>query len=206
MNNLFLYLLQGVTFGFAAAVQPGPFQTYLISQTLRNGWRRTMPAIFAPLFSDGPILLLVVLVLSKVSEQAIQVLHLAGGIFIVYLASGAFRTWQRFEEPMPSPQAGRQSLLRAAFVNLLNPNPYLFWSLVGGPLFLSGWRETPLNGIGLLLGFYITIIGSMGIGIVLLSTTGRLGPKVNRILLGISALALFGMGIYQIWLGTSGLL
>jgi threonine/homoserine/homoserine lactone efflux protein len=203
---MLLYFLQGITFGFAAAVQPGPFQTYLISQTLRNGWRRTVPAIFAPLFSDGPILLLVLLVLSKVSETTIQILHLAGGAFIIYLAFGAFRTWQRFEEQKLSPEAGGQSLFKAAFVNLLNPNPYLFWSLVGGPLFLSGWRETPINGMGLLLGFYITIIGSMGIGIVLLSTTGRLGPKVNRILLGISALALLGMGTYQVWLGLNGLL
>jgi threonine/homoserine/homoserine lactone efflux protein len=36
---MLLYLLQGITYGFAAAVQPGPLQTYLISQTLRNGWR-----------------------------------------------------------------------------------------------------------------------------------------------------------------------
>ena len=31
-----VYFLQGLTFGFAAAVQPGPFQTYLISQTVNN--------------------------------------------------------------------------------------------------------------------------------------------------------------------------
>jgi threonine/homoserine/homoserine lactone efflux protein len=203
---LFLSFLQGVTFGFAAAVQPGPFQTYLITQTLSNGWRRTLPAVLAPLLSDGPVLALVLLVLSRVPDRVIQLLHLAGGAFVIYLAVGAFRAWQQFDTQRASPQSSQQSLFKAAFVNLLNPNPYLFWSLVGGPLLLAGWRETPANGIGLLLGFYITIIGSMAIGVVLLSTTGRLGPKVNRVLLGVSALALFGMGIYQIWLGASGIL
>ena len=183
---MFLYFVQGATFGFAAAVQPGPFQTYLISQTLSNGWRRTLPAIFAPLVSDGPILALVLLVLSRFPEGVIQLLHLAGGAFVVYLAFGAFRAWQQFIAQSTYPHSSRQSLFKAAFVNLLNPNPYLFWSLVGGPLLLTAWRETPADGIGLLLGFYLTLIGSMAIGIVLLSTTGRLGPKVNRALLGIS--------------------
>jgi len=203
---MFLYFIQGVTYGFAAAVQPGPFQTYLISQTLSNGWRRTLPAVFAPLVSDGPILTLILLVLSRVPSGAIQFLHLAGGVFVIYLAFGAFKAWRRFDVQNISSQSGHQSLFKAAFVNLLNPNPYLFWSLVGGPLLLTGWRETPLNGIGLLLGFYLTIIVSMTVGILLLGTTGRLGPKVNRALLGVSALALFGMGIYQIWLGLSGIL
>ncbi len=202
---MLLYFIQGVTLGFAAAVQPGPFQTYLISQTLSNGWRRTLPIVLAPLLSDVPILALVLLILSHVSETIIQILHLAGGAFIVYLAFGAFKAWQRFDPQRPTPQSGSQSLLKAAFVNLLNPNPYLFWSLVGGPLFLTAWREAPLNGIGYLLGFYITIIGSMALGVVLLSIAGRFGPKVNRILLGISALALFGMGLYQIWLGITGI-
>jgi threonine/homoserine/homoserine lactone efflux protein len=203
---MFLYFIQGVTYGFAAAVQPGPFQTYLISQTLSNGWRRTLPAVFAPLVSDGPILALVLLVLSRVPSGVIQFLHLAGGVFVIYLAFGAFKAWRRFEVQNISSQSGQQSLFKAAFVNLLNPNPYLFWSLVGGPLLLTGWRETPLNGIGLLLGFYLTIIVSMTVGILLLGTTGRLGSKVNRALLGVSALALFGMGIYQIWLGLNGIL
>jgi hypothetical protein len=34
---MWLYILQGIGFGFAAAAQPGPFQTYLISQTLLTG-------------------------------------------------------------------------------------------------------------------------------------------------------------------------
>jgi threonine/homoserine/homoserine lactone efflux protein len=80
---VFLYFIQGVTFGFAAAVQPGPFQTYLISQTVSHGWRRTLPAVFAPLLSDGPIIALVLLVLSHVPDGAIQFLRLAGGAFVV---------------------------------------------------------------------------------------------------------------------------
>lgn len=43
------YLILGITYAFAAAMQPGPFQTYVIAQTLSRGWKRTLPAAFAPL-------------------------------------------------------------------------------------------------------------------------------------------------------------
>ena len=55
---MFPFLLQGLTLGFAAGAQPGPFQTYLITQTLSQGWRRVWIAAFAPLVSDGPIVAL----------------------------------------------------------------------------------------------------------------------------------------------------
>ena len=203
---MLLYFIQGLTFGFAAAVQPGPFQTYLISQTVSHGWRRTLPAVLAPLLSDGPIITLVLLILSRVPDMAVQFLRLAGGMFVIYLAIGAFNTWRRFESQAPTAGAGPKSLFHAAFVNLLSPNPYLFWSLVGGPILMAGWRMAPINSVALLAGFYLIMIGSTAAGVILLGTTGRLGPKFNRALLGISALALLGLGIYQLWLGLMGLL
>jgi threonine/homoserine/homoserine lactone efflux protein len=201
-----LYFLQGVTFGFAAAVQPGPFQTYLITQTVSQGWKRTLPAVLAPLISDGPILALVLLVLVRLPDLAIQCLRLAGGAFVIYLAVGAFNTWKHFDNQQATHPTGPKSIFKAAFVNLLSPNPYLFWSLVGGPLLLTGWRETPVHALALLLGFYLTLIGCMTGIVLLIGSTGKLGPKFNRALLGISALALFGLGIYQIWLGARGIL
>ena len=60
------YLLLGATYAFAAAAQPGPFQTFLISRAVSQGWRRTLPAALAPLVSDGPIIVLALLVLTQV--------------------------------------------------------------------------------------------------------------------------------------------
>jgi threonine/homoserine/homoserine lactone efflux protein/uncharacterized membrane protein YeaQ/YmgE (transglycosylase-associated protein family) len=203
---MLLYFIQGITFGTAAALQPGPFQTFLISQTLANGRRRTLPAVFAPLLSDGPVIALVLLVLSRVPEGVVELLRLAGGAFIIYLAFGAFKAWRSFKTPEPGNHSGPKSLLQAVIVNLLNPNPYLFWSLVGGPLLIAGWRFNPWNSIMLMAGFYLTIIGTMAAGVLLLGTTGRLGMKIQKMLLGISALALVGFGLYQLWLGLKNLL
>lgn len=37
------YLILGVTFAFAAAVQPGPFQTYLVTETMSRRWHKPTP-------------------------------------------------------------------------------------------------------------------------------------------------------------------
>ena len=200
------FLLQGIGYGFSAAVQPGPFQTYLISQTLLNGWRRTLIAALAPLLSDGLIIVTVLLILTRVPAAFRLALQLAGGVFILYLAWGAFRAWRRFDvavPPAPAAGAGAQSLLRAALMNFLNPNPWIFWSLVTGPILIRAWGESPDKGIAFLIGFYGAMIACLALIIILFGTARRLGPRVSRAALGVSAVALAGFGIYQIIKGIS---
>jgi threonine/homoserine/homoserine lactone efflux protein len=193
------YLLQGIGYGFAAAAQPGPFQTYLISQTLRNGWRRTLIAAFAPLVSDGLIILLVLLVLNRVPDAFRVILQLVGGAFVLWLAWGAFRAWRRFDvTTVPAGDAGQQSLLRAGLMNALSPGPWIFWSLVTGPILIRGWRQAPANGIAFLAGFYGAMILCLAAIILIFGLARQLGPRANRALLDISAFALAGFGIYQI--------
>lgn len=207
MKDAWFYLTYGIAFGFSAAVQPGPLLTYIVSQTLKNGWRRTLPAAFAPLVSDIPIATVVLLVLSQIPDWLAQALRLAGGFFLLYLAYGAYKTWRTFENKEPElERSGGQSLLKAATVIWLNPNPYLGWSLVLGPMFLKGWHETPSHGVMLLAGFYITMVACM-IGVIILFSFARnLGAKINRIMIGLTAIALAGFGLYQIWLGATTLL
>jgi len=202
---MWLYIIQGIGYGFAAAVQPGPFQTYLISQTLTKGWKRTLSAALAPLISDGPIIALCLLVLSQIPAWLQRFLYIAGGLFILYLAYGAYRAWKNFDSDISSTESGtHQGVLKAALVNMLNPNPYIYWTLVTGPILLMGWREMPANGVGFLTGFYISILLSLSAIIIVFGTTRQLGPKVNRALIGISAIALFCFSIYQLWRGITG--
>jgi len=199
---MWLYVVQGIGYGFAAAVQPGPFQTYVISQTLLNGWKRTLPASLAPLISDGPIIALCLFVLSQVPVWFQRFLYIAGGIFVLYLAYGAYRSWRSFDTNAPMIETNsQQSVLKAALMNTLSPGPYIFWSLVTGPILLRGWREMPINGVGFLTGFYITIVSGIAAIILLFGLARELGPKVNQALIGVSSVALFCFGLYQVWQG-----
>lgn len=192
----------GITYAFAAAVQPGPLQTYIIFQTVKKGWRKALPAAFAPLISDGPILILVLFLLSTMPASFIVVLRIIGGLFLLYLAYRAFKSWQEFDlNAAKLHESGQQTLLNAVIVNLLNPAPYLGWSLIMGPLFLEGWQETPVNAMALLLGFYLTMILTLAGFIVLFGFAQKLGPQVSRNLIGLSSFVLLGFAIYQLAIG-----
>jgi len=199
---MWLYIVQGIGYGLAAAAQPGPFQTYLISQTLIKGWKRSLPAAFAPLISDGPIIALCLLVLNQVPTWFHRFLYLAGGLFVLYLAYGTYQTWKNFGLIIPDMETRtQQSVFKAALINTLNPNPYIFWSLVTGPILLTGWHETPVYGLGFVAAFYVTMIFGLSLMILVFGFARQLGPTVNRILLGVSAIALFCFGLIQLWLG-----
>jgi threonine/homoserine/homoserine lactone efflux protein len=202
---MFTYLLQGLTLGFTAGVQPGPYQTYIIAQTMQNGWRRTLVAALAPLVSDLPIVLLCLFVLTRIPAWLQRGLYLAGGLFVLYLALGAFKQWQNFvPQAASAPNSGQKSLLQAGMMNALSPGPYLFWSLVNGPILLRAWGLSPSLGLAFLLGFYVAILGVNAAIILLFGLAAHSGERVRRALIGLSALALTLFGLYQLWLGLSG--
>jgi threonine/homoserine/homoserine lactone efflux protein len=201
-RGMLTFLLQGLTLGFAAGAQPGPFQTYLISQTLSQGWRRAWIAAFAPLISDGPIVALVLLVLSQIPDWFQRVLQIAGGLFVLYLAWGAYKAWRAFAPDVEiPPQTGPRSLLRAALMNALSPGPYLFWSLVVGPLIVTAWRENPSNAVSIVLGFYVALVGLNLTVVALFGQAARFGNQARKAMLGFSVLVLAGFGLYQLWQG-----
>jgi threonine/homoserine/homoserine lactone efflux protein len=199
------YILLGVGYGFAAAVQPGPFQTYLISQTLTKGWKRSLLIAFAPLVSDGPIIALCLFVLNQVPLWLQRFLYIAGGLFVLYLAFGAYRAWKNFDSNQLSVESGHEkSILKGALMIMISPGPYIYWSLVTGPILLRGWRESPVFGLGFLAGFYATVILGLITISLLFGKARELGPKVNRALIGFSAIALLCFGLYQLWSGVRG--
>ncbi|MCB8979989.1 MAG: hypothetical protein H6657_21475 [Ardenticatenaceae bacterium] len=87
-------------------------------------------------------------------------------------------------------------------MNMLSPNAYIFWSTIAGPIFLEGWRQAPSHGLAFMLGFYGALIGGFMSFVVLFGILGQASPRLNRVLGFVSAVALFGFGLYQIWLGA----
>src|SRR5512135_42027 len=137
------YLLLGSGFVFAAAIQPGPLQAYLLSSVAQRGWRQTLPAALSPLLSDGPIIAVVLLVLTRLPDAAANVLQGAGGLLLLYFAWSSYRDWRR--GPAVEAEAkGRapRTLIEAASINFLNPNPWLAWSLVMGPALIAAWQDS----------------------------------------------------------------
>lgn len=204
-------IVAGATFGFAAAAQPGPFQAYLISRTLSHGWRQSLPAVLAPLLSDAPVAVVTLAVLGSLPRNAEWVLRLGGGAFLLYLAWAAFGNFRRWEaiEVVSVATAARRTLGEAIVVNVLNPNAWLGWSFVLGPLLLRAWRDGLPSAIALLASFYLVLLGTTT-GIVLAVAWAReLGPRLARSLVAVSAVALLAFAIWQLragWLLLSPLI
>jgi threonine/homoserine/homoserine lactone efflux protein len=197
-------VLQGIGYGFSAAAQPGPFQTYLVSQSLNRGWRRALPMVLAPLLSDGPIVALSLFVLSRVPDWLQRLLYIASGLFLLYLAYRAYLSWRRFDDTqLTTPQPSSRGVLQAALMNALSPGPYLYWSLVTGPILLAGWRQSPALGLSFLTAFYVTMIAGLTTIVLVFGMARKLGPRVARALLGVSAIALLGFGLYQLAVGAT---
>jgi threonine/homoserine/homoserine lactone efflux protein len=163
------FLIQGLSLGLSGAASPGPFQVYLFGQTMRIGWRKALPAVIAPVISDIPVVLLVFLALTHLPDFVLRIVQLLGGGFVLYLAWKSYLTWKNFREmEVPLGEESRQSIFQAVLMNFLSPNPFIFWSLLAGPVF---------------------------------GAARQFGAKVNRVMIGVSALALAGFGIYQLWQG-----
>ncbi len=197
------YLAKALTLGFSAAIIPGAFQAYLINQAATHNWRRAALLSFAPLLSDGPIVLLAILVLGIVPAWVLSVLQIVGGAFILYLAfhslQGLLKPLEANIKPPPS------SFWAAVLINLLNPNVYIYWGTISGPLFIEGWKQAPLKGVLFLVCFYIIMIITSNILILLVNRLRTLGNRIQRILQFISAGLMAVMGVVQFIAGLSSL-
>lgn len=200
---MFDNILLGCGFAFAAGIQPGPLQAFLLTRVTERGWRSTLPAALAPVISDGPVALLVLLVLRQFPAGWDRILQMAGGILLLVLATGAFRRWRRPAVEAPATGAAPRTLLQAVCINLVNPGPYLGWSLVLGPAFLAAWPDRPASAIALVISFYVIMVLVLGGTIFLFGASRLLGPRGRRLLLLFSTLALAALGVWQL---TAGLL
>jgi len=196
VNNILI----GISYALSAGLQPGPLQAFFLAKVAEQGWRRTLPAAFAPLISDGPIALVSILLLNILPETFRNLLQLAGGVLLLYFAWNAYRNWREDQViEFGGSEFTPKTVFQAALINLLNPNPYLGWSLVMGPAVLAAWAKSPGTAVSLLLAFYITMILTSMVMIYLMGRAMLLGPGASKAMNLISALLLFGLGLYFLY-------
>lgn len=207
ITGILTAFFQGLMLGSSISALPGPFQIYVLSHTLNYGIPRTLPAIFVPLVSDGPIIVLVLVVLVNMPTWLLSLLSLVGGVVVLVLAHGAYRAFRAAEDtPTESIEPPAHNVFSAALlINLLNPNPYIFWGTVGGALILNQWQQSGGMAIGFLAGFYTGFMLLL-LGLMIMVTTAQHAiPSVSRVLRCGAALALLWFGLYQLWIGIQGL-
>lgn len=203
------WFLRGAVLGISAAASPGPLQTLLISETLLGGAARGARVTLAPLVTDAPIIVAVLLVLRRVPPAMVQSLSVVGGFYVLYLALGMWRRWLAAAEQdfaaQEAESVGWEGLRRAVIMNWLNPSPYAFWALVSGPILAGALGRSSLHGAAFLIGFYGVFVAGMLLVALLFHQARRLGARVVRGLLLLSIVILVAFGALLIGQGVNAL-
>lgn len=204
-TTILSYFLQGAALGFAGAITPGTFQTYLIAETLSVGFRRAWPVAFAPLISDIPIVFFSLLLLNQLPAYFLRVVSLAGGGFAFYLTWRIFQSWREGKAIIvDEEQPDEGSLKRGVIANFLTPGPYLFWTLLSGPILLEAGRKSISFGASFVIGFYAVMVSGLLVIALLVSQARRFGPRVVQALLLLSCVILVIFGGILISQGIIG--
>jgi threonine/homoserine/homoserine lactone efflux protein len=195
-------ITQGISLGFSAGAIPGPFISYLVSTTLAQGWRRTIKLIFVPPVGDIPIIIIVVVVLRQIPPQFIRGIQLIGGLYLLWIAYGAYRQMRAgvmFDAGAPTPE---RSFFQGILMAWLGPGPYLYWSTILGPLLISALNESVGAGAAFLLSFYLPFLLLLAGYVILFDRLRRLDPRIVRgiqivviIILVLFALRLIAQGV-----------
>ncbi|NBC29258.1 MAG: LysE family transporter [Spirochaetes bacterium] len=206
-------LAQGLSLGLSASLAPGPFQAFLANRAGRAGTARTLPLATAPLLSDAPIVVLVLFALTALPESFLLVLRVAGGAVMIYLGSNSILALRRAgartggartagEGRGSERESGeRGGFGRALLLNALSPGPYLFWSVLAGPIVVEAWRDSQAAALAFVFAFYLTLVGGFMAVVVLFGLLAKGGVRLTRVVVTVTGAALIGFGIYQILQG-----
>jgi threonine/homoserine/homoserine lactone efflux protein len=193
-------LLQGITLGFTATATPGPFQAFLLNNTILHGKKKALPLCLAPLISDPPIIVLMLCILTHMPQGFLRFIQIIGGLFLLYLAKGTISAVWKGNGRNSAPAQPR-NFQQAIVMNLLSPGPYIFWGTITGPMFLKALSRSVFHAICFIGGFYATLIGGFMVFVIISSAALSLGQKTERIMAVVAGVALIGFGAWQIWNG-----
>ena len=176
---------------------------------MRRGVAAGIRVALAPLVSDLPIIILVLLGLARVARHGMVpgVLSLAGGAMVIWMGLGELRS-AGAEAVVAEGGTDAHPFRRGVLVNILSPYPYLFWLGVGGPMLFKAWGQNPAAALAFLGSFYLLLVGSK---VLLACAVGRLtflsSGAYRNILRALGLLlCLFGLSLLSEGLTLCGIL
>ena len=197
MTEILPYLASGTVLGVIAGFMPSPLTTLVITETLQHNKRQGVIVASVPLITDAPIIIGSLFVLSRLTEfnAVLGVISLLGAIFLVRLACKTFSV--RGVE-LDTDALKPDSLRKGVITNFLNPNPYLFWATIGGPMILQGYGISWFAVAAFLGTFFFFVIGvKMFLAVIVERCKTFMNSRTYiYILRGMGALLLVFSGIF----------
>lgn len=149
----------GILLGLSAGFAPGPLLALIVSETLQHGITSGVKVALSPVFTDLPIIVLTLVVLSKLSgfHSLLGFISLVGGSVILFMG---YQSLNPKPPELDIPRHRPKSLTKGILVNALSPHPYLFWLGVGGPIIGKAMNTGYTAPFAFIASFYFLLIGS----------------------------------------------
>ncbi len=202
------YLSFAAILGLSSGFAPGPLLTLVIAETLQHGRAAGFKVSIAPLITDTPIVIVIVLLLSQIShvDPLIGGIAIVGGVFVFYLGVTSIRIRP---VALSTEAVKERSLFKGIVTNIFSPSPYIFWIGVGAPLLIKAYGENPVFAAVFIVTFYGLMVGSKLLLSVITAKSrdflsGEIYLNIMR-LLGI-AMCLLALGLVYDGLQLSGLI
>jgi len=198
-------LILGSLLGLFSGVVPGPFTALIAVTALRHGFWAGFRIAVVPLVSETTVMTLTALLLSQLPDEALRWMGIVGGLFVLFLGVRTFR--ESGEDPVDEPTiSSRRRTLESMMVAILSPAPWVFWLLVGSPLFLGAYHQG-WGHAAAFFGAFITVFVGVYVGIARAASWGhqRLPDHWYRRVMIAAAAALAIAGavlLWQSWIGN----
>jgi len=140
----------GLLLGAIEGILPGPLMMVVISETMKHDWKAGAKVTSSVLITDGPIILLCALAWNALSDLE-NYLTAAAAILLLWLA---WKAWISKPPEVSEIADVDHSLRNGILTNLVNPNPYRFWGLIGAPFLVAGWQLTPVAPVLFIIAFF----------------------------------------------------
>ncbi|MBZ0282064.1 MAG: LysE family transporter [Anaerolineae bacterium] len=198
---MFSFISRGISLGFLAGASPGPFQSYLISTTLAQGWRKSLIVILTPLLTDGPIILLAVVVLKQIPSTFISLIQVVGGLYLLWIAYSGWKGFRAGTALQADASSERRTLTQGLMMNWLSPGPYIFWATINGPLLVQGLEQSVWHGVAFMVAFYGTFLLLLAAYVLVFDRVRHLDTRVTNTIFLLTLVVMVGFSLSLIGQG-----
>ena len=159
-NLIIASAFAGFLLAIIEGVKPGPLLTMVIRETLSGDLRSGLWTASAPIFTDGPLIIVSFFFASLIADNSgiLVLISILGAAFMFKMGIECFNIEPPSVTMILEPVSSKKAFGRGVLTNILNPNVYVFWFLIGGPIMAASVEAEPLAPIAYALSFILCII------------------------------------------------
>ena len=194
--NLLLFLIQVFVISFSGAMQPGPVTATVITLGTRNRYAGTLLALGHGII-EFPLMVLLILGIGKYFKMpTVQItIGLAGGAFLLLMAVQLFLSTKN-QKQTNTERLNNRPILAGIVLSASNPYFLLWWATIGLALATQAtqWGIWAFA-LFALVHWSVDLIWLQILSWASFKGAAVLGPKSQKIILLVCALALFAFGL-----------